>query len=212
MAQARVLRLYLTAARCASDCGSRGNPAGKPEPDSAPFTGWEQAVAWLDTAIGELVDVTGNMAAAMGQVDYACWIVEGLVDYLTRQGRYQECRAAVGLVLPLAGSATNQRVASALRTSLGVAEGPQSHCEQAHAWFEDALKIGRLAGDLREQARALGGLGMVASSVGQFSEAVDYMTEVVELARRLEDDWPDLDGARQSRRRSPQSGAARAGA
>jgi tetratricopeptide (TPR) repeat protein len=181
------LRLYVAAARCASDEGVSGFPTG-PEPTAPPFTGWADATAWLDTMAGELVDVVAYAAAA-GEADYACWIAEGLVDYFTRQGRYHECRAALEIALPKADQATDRRMASSLRIGMGLVHGMQGRYEQASAWGAEALLLSRRAGDLREQARALGGLGMIDRIVGRNAEAIAHLTEVVELARRLQDDW-----------------------
>jgi len=182
-----VLRLYLAAARCSSDWGPAGFPTG-PQLEQVPFADWEEASLWLDATGGELADVVAH-ATAVGRLDEACWIAEGLVDYLTRQGRYHECRAAIESVLPLADTATDQRMVSSLRTCLGIAHGLQGRYERARAWLENALEISRRSGDLREQARALGALGTVARSVGETDAAVTHLAEVAGLARRLDDDW-----------------------
>jgi DNA-binding SARP family transcriptional activator/tetratricopeptide (TPR) repeat protein len=181
------LRLYVAAARCASDEGVSGFPTG-PEPTAMPFTGWADATAWLDTMAGELIEVVAYAAAA-GEADYACWITEGLVDYFIRQGRYHECRTALEIALSQADQATDRRMASSLRIGMGLVHGMRGHYAQAAAWGADALQLSRRAGDLREQARALGGLGMLDRTVGRDAEAIAHLTEVVELARRLADDW-----------------------
>lgn len=189
VAEARtgVLGLYVAAARHASDWGVAGYPTG-PEPDAVPFTGWADAAAWLDAGAGELADVVAH-AAAVGHTDHACWIAEGLVDYLTGQGRYRESRAALEIALPLAGVATDRRMISSLRICLGITYAMQGRHAQARAWFADALQAARRTGDLREQARALAGLGAVARSVGRHARAITYLGEALELAGGLDDDW-----------------------
>ncbi|MFD9896176.1 BTAD domain-containing putative transcriptional regulator [Amycolatopsis sp. NPDC059027] len=185
-ARTGVLRLYLAAGRYASDWGPAGFPTG-PELGPVPFDGWQDAVAWLDASAGDLTDVVAY-AAAVGEADYACWIADSLVHYLSRQGRHHESRAALDLALPLVDEASDQRMVSSLRTGLGIAYGMQDRYEQSRAWFSDALAISRRAGDLREQARALNGLGVVARLSGWYPESVAYLVRMRELALRLEDD------------------------
>ncbi|OLZ62618.1 hypothetical protein AV521_41425 [Streptomyces sp. IMTB 2501] len=186
-ARGRVLRLYVAAARCAGDWGISSYPTG-PQ-GIGPFTDWEEATAWLDAAGGELVDVIGQ-AAATGHVDEACWIAEGLVDYLTRQGRFHECRTALELLLPRLGQATDRRMDSALRTGLGIMYGLQGRYQQARTWFTEALDISRRAGDRHEQARAAAGLGTFANLEGRIAESMTHFAEVLHFVGELTyDDW-----------------------
>ncbi|GAB3494133.1 AfsR/SARP family transcriptional regulator [Amycolatopsis cihanbeyliensis] len=182
-ARIRVFELCIAAARCASDWGFAGYPTGP-----TPFTGWAEAAAWLDAAGGELVDVVGQ-AAADGHADHACRLAEALVDYLTRQGRYHECRGALEIALPLADQAGDRRLASSLRLCFGLVAGTQGRYEQAGDWFAEALRIGRCSGDRREEARALGGLGMVATALGRYAQALERLTEAVAMAEELADHW-----------------------
>ncbi|MGH3431148.1 MAG: tetratricopeptide repeat protein, partial [Mycobacteriales bacterium] len=142
----------------------------------------------LDAAGGELTDVVGHAIAAR-EADYACWIAEGFTDYFIRQDRYHECRAALESSLPLVDAVTDRRMTSSLRTCLGIAYGMQGSQEQAHACFAAALRNSQRSGDIREQARARGGLGLVAEVRGRLAEAAEELTEVLELARPLDDDW-----------------------
>ncbi|MFF3916994.1 BTAD domain-containing putative transcriptional regulator [Streptomyces sp. NPDC001852] len=186
-AQGGVFRLYVAAARCAADWGTSSFPTG-PQ-GIGPFADWEEATAWLDEAGGELVDVIGQ-AAAVGRLDEACWIAEGVVDYLTRQGRFHECRTALEMLLPLVGQATDRRMDSALRTGLGILNGLQGRYRQARSWFTEALDISRRAGDRHEQARAAAGLGTFANLEGRIAESMGHFAEVLRLAGELtHDDW-----------------------
>ncbi|TJZ57273.1 tetratricopeptide repeat protein [Streptomyces piniterrae] len=185
--RAGVFRLYVVAARRASDWSRTAFPTG-PQPGDAPFAGWAEASAWLDAAGSELVDVVGHAAAA-GHLDEACWIAEALCDYLTRQGRYHECRTAIEIALPLVEQATDRRMVSTLRTCLGISHGMQGHYAQAHTWLEDALKLSRRAGDRLEQARALGCLGIFANVVGQTTDAAGHFGQAAELIQGVDDDW-----------------------
>ncbi|MFD7460471.1 MULTISPECIES: AfsR/SARP family transcriptional regulator [unclassified Streptomyces] len=186
-ARTGVFRLYVVAARRASDWGPFAFPTG-PQADTAPFADWEEASAWLDAVGGELVDVVAQ-AAAVGHVDDAGRLAEGLCDYLTRQGRYHECRAAAETVLPLTDQAADRRMPSALRTCLGIAYGLQGHYEQARRRLSDALEISRRTGDVIEQARALGSLGIFANAAGEPAEAAVLLSESAGLAQGAEDDW-----------------------
>ncbi|MGH3426916.1 MAG: AfsR/SARP family transcriptional regulator, partial [Mycobacteriales bacterium] len=185
--QTGALRLYLTIARYTSDPGPSGYLTG-PEIGDNPCAGWKEAVDWLDAAGSELTDVVAH-AVAIGQVDYACWIAEALVDYLIRQDRYHECRTVLETVLPFADDIADPRMASSLRICLGIAFGLQGHYGQASEWFLQALEIGQRSGDPREHARALGALGAVAAAMGRLSEAEALLNEALELAGPLNDDW-----------------------
>ncbi|WP_189302408.1 AfsR/SARP family transcriptional regulator, partial [Streptomyces albospinus] len=182
-----VFRLYVTAARRSSDWGTSAFPTG-PEPGAAPFADWEEATNWLDAAGSELVDVVGHAVGA-GNLDDACWIAEGLVDYLTRQGRFHECRTALETLLPLVEQATDRRMVSELRTCMGMMYGLQGRYEQARSWLTEALRISRRAGDLHEQARAAGCLGTFANLAGQIADSMVHFQEVAQLAHKLDDDW-----------------------
>ncbi|GHF00784.1 regulatory protein AfsR [Amycolatopsis deserti] len=184
-ARTGVLRLYAAAARIASDWGVH-DPSSGPPMDDAPFAGWAEAAGWLDAAGGELPDVV-RYAVAAGETDYACWIAEGLVEYLVRQDRYDECRAAIEMALPHAEASTDRRMRSALRFAFGVAEGMQGRYERSRPWFHEALRISRQAGDRREEARALTGLGTLAVACGETGEALALLHEAQELGRRLDD-------------------------
>ncbi|MDQ8705758.1 BTAD domain-containing putative transcriptional regulator [Streptomyces sp. LHD-70] len=184
-ARAGVFRLYVTAARCASDWGTSVPDAH----GSGPFTDWEDAAAWLDAAGTELVDVVGQSVAA-GHADDACRLAEGLVDYLTRQGRFHECRTALETALPPADRSTEQRLASALRTGMGIMYGLQGRYQEARAWFTQALDLSRRADDPHEQARACAGLGTFANLEGDAAESMTHFAEVARLVGSLEhDDW-----------------------
>ncbi|MGD3109548.1 AfsR/SARP family transcriptional regulator [Streptomyces sp. YGL11-2] len=182
-----VFRLYVAAARRASDWGPSAFPTG-PEPAAAPFADWEEATNWLDAAGGELVDVVGH-AVGVGNLDDACWIAEGLVDYLTRQGRFHECRSPLEMLLPLVERATDRRMVSERRTCMGMMYGFQGRHEQGRTWLAEALRISRRAGDLHEQARAAGSLGMFANLAGQIADSMVHFREVAEPALKLDDDW-----------------------
>ncbi|MGW0733059.1 AfsR/SARP family transcriptional regulator [Streptomyces sp. NPDC002851] len=186
-ARSGVFRLYVTAARCASDWGTSLPLTGGQ--DTGPFTDWEDATAWLDAAGGELVDVIGR-AVATGHPDDACRIAEGLVDYLTRQGRFHECRTALETVLPVADRVPERRLVSGLRTGLGIMYGLQGRYQQARTWFTEALDISRRAGDPHEQARAAAGLGTFANLAGHTAESMTHFAEVARLVMELEhDNW-----------------------
>ncbi|SFT16592.1 DNA-binding transcriptional activator of the SARP family [Streptomyces sp. ok210] len=186
-ARTAALRLYLDAARIASDWGSRSFPTGPP-PDGAPFTTWQEAAAWLDAAGGELADVVGH-AAALGEADYACWIAEALVDYFVRQGRYHECQTALEIALDHVDESTDERMAPALRNCLGYTAVHQRRYTQARTCFTEALDLVRRRPDPGEEVRTLAGLGALDLSVGDGDGAIRHVTAAVDLAGRLRNDW-----------------------
>lgn len=183
-ARKRVFGLYLSAARRASEWGVARFPV---EPDGGPFTGQRVAATWLDLA-GELPDVV-TQAAEAGLDDFACSIAEALVDYLARQERYHESRAALEVVLPLAEQAADERMVSSLRFCLGYSYGMQGHLDQARGWFDDALLAGQASGDRGVEARALGGLTMVDLIAGRHDLAIPGMRQVMVLAEEVGDGW-----------------------
>jgi len=183
-----VLNLYTAAGRIAGDWGPEGFPTGPDVTGPAPFPGWREASAWLKAAGGELVDVVAYAAAA-GRFDHACWIAEALVDPLVHQGRYPECRAVLELALPCADLAADRRMPSSLRNCMGMVDIYQGRFAQAHTWFTEALRLGRGQDDLREQARAMAGMGAAEWILGDAEDAVAHLGEAVVLAPRLGDDW-----------------------
>ncbi|WP_460037237.1 AfsR/SARP family transcriptional regulator [Streptomyces cavourensis] len=183
-----VLDLYVAAGRAAGDWGPGGFPADARTSGPSPFAGWREAAAWLKAAGGELVDVVAY-AAATGRYDHACWIAEALVDHLVHQGRYPDCRAVLESALPCADLAADRRMASSLRSCLGMVDIYQGRFPEAHTWFTEALDLGRARGDLREQARAAAGLGAAEWILGEVGSAVAHLDEAVELAPRTGDDW-----------------------
>ncbi|GLZ31805.1 regulatory protein AfsR [Lentzea sp. NBRC 105346] len=177
-----VLRLFLAAARYASDWGDH------PTMSAVPFTGWEDATAWLDATGGSIVDVV-RYAADLGEVDYACWIAEGLVEYFMRQARYHECRAALEIAFPLVDRSSDPRMVVALRNGFGIAYGMQGHYETSRTWFTDALEISTRRDDRRSRAQALAGLGTLARAAGRLDESFALLTEVLEIGREIDDKW-----------------------
>jgi tetratricopeptide (TPR) repeat protein len=176
----------------ASDWGPNCFPpvvdaAGRAVPGSS-FTSWREASAWLDAAEGELVDVVAH-AAATGQDDHACRIAEALVDHLAGQGHHHECRTTLELALSCADRATDARMPAALRNCMGLVDVYQGRFRQASTWFAEALGYGRALGDLREEARAIAGTGIVLGQLGHPEEAVTRLSRAVELAAEVEDDW-----------------------
>ncbi|MEU4848164.1 AfsR/SARP family transcriptional regulator [Streptomyces gilvosporeus] len=186
-ARTAVLRLYLDAARIASDWGPDAFLTG-PRPAAAPFPDWKDADGWLDAAGGELVDVVAH-AAALGEADYACWIAEALSDYFARRGRYHECRTALEIALAHAEEAGDRRMPSALRTCMGVNDLYQGRHQEGHAWFTEALDLARHRADRGEEARALAGLGAADLYAGRVEQAMTRIADAVEQAQRSDDSW-----------------------
>ncbi|MGW8768218.1 ATP-binding protein [Streptomyces sp. NPDC055815] len=182
--RAAVLSLYTVAGRLAGDWGPDAFPTG-PDTAGAPFAGRREASAWLDAAGGELVDVVAYAAAA-GEFDHACWIAEALVDHLLRRGHPHEARAALELALPCADRATDRRMASSLRTCLGVVDVHRGRFRQAHSWFTEALHSST---GVRDRARAVAGIGVCAWTQGRVAEGTAHLEEAVELAAGHGDDW-----------------------
>ncbi|MGW6978961.1 BTAD domain-containing putative transcriptional regulator [Streptomyces sp. NPDC054932] len=182
------LRLYLDAARIASDWGlPNGFPTG-PRPCGASFANWKDAESWLDAAGGELVDVVGH-AVALGEIDHACWIAEALVDYFTRQGRYHESQTALEIALAHVDGATDPRMALALRNCLAYTGVFQRRYAHSRALFTEALHLSRRELCPDEEVRALIGLASVEVSVGEGDRAISRVTEGMGRSRPPHNDW-----------------------
>ncbi|MFF3085894.1 BTAD domain-containing putative transcriptional regulator [Streptomyces nojiriensis] len=187
-ARTAALRLYLDAARIASDWGlATGFPTG-PQPSGAPFAHWKDAESWLDAAGGELVDVIGH-AVALGEVDLACWIAEALVDYFTRQGRYHESQTALEIALAHVDGATDPRMALALRNCLAYTGVFQRRYTQSRTLFTEALHLSRRDCDHAEETRALIGLASVDVSVGEGDRAIAGVAKGLAASRPPQNDW-----------------------
>ncbi|KFU78041.1 SARP family transcriptional regulator [Amycolatopsis lurida NRRL 2430] len=182
-ARKRVYRLYLSAARRASEWGV----ARFPVETGGPFTGQRDASAWLDAA-GDLPEVV-SQAAEAGLAGLACSVAEGLVDYLARQQRYHECRTALQVALPLAEQAEDGRLVASLRFCLGYAYAMQGQLDRARGWFDDALQAGQASGDRGVEARALGGLAMADLIAGRHDLAIPGTRRVMVLAEEVGDQW-----------------------
>ncbi|MFE2245937.1 AfsR/SARP family transcriptional regulator [Streptomyces lavendulae] len=186
--RAAALRLYLDAARIASDWGlPTGFPSG-PQPCGAPFANWRDAENWLDAAGGELADVVGY-AVALGEVDHACWIAEALVDYFTRQGRYHESQTALEIALAHVAEATDPRMAIALRNCSAYTGVYQRRYAYSRALFTEALDLSRHGLEPIEEARALVGLASVDVSVGEGEQAISRVAAGLNVSRAPHNDW-----------------------
>ncbi|WP_328946886.1 tetratricopeptide repeat protein [Streptomyces sp. NBC_00250] len=190
-----VLHLYTAAGRMASDWGPGSFPAlatGAAVPSSttarSPFAGWREASVWLSSMGGELVDVVA-FAAAGGHADHACLLAEALVDHLAGHGHHHECRTALELALACADAATDRRMPAALRNCMGVLDVYQGRFRQAGAWFAEALLYSRAGGDVREEARAIAGTGVVLGQLGDTEKALSGLEKALRLASGLADDW-----------------------
>ncbi|MFE7581243.1 BTAD domain-containing putative transcriptional regulator [Streptomyces gardneri] len=185
--RAAVLRLYTAAGRVASDWGPETFPTGL-DVSGHTFSSWGEASAWLNAAGGDLVDVVA-FAAAAGEFDHACRIAEALVDHLARRGHFHECRAALEHALACADMTTDRRMPSSLRICRGIVDVYQGRFRQACEWFAEALRYARCQGDPRDRARAIAGLGAATWPLGRTEEALAHLSEAVELAAGLDDDW-----------------------
>ncbi|MFE7553171.1 AfsR/SARP family transcriptional regulator [Streptomyces gardneri] len=185
--RAAVLRLYTAAGRAASDWGPETFPTGH-EVSGLTFSAWGEASAWLNAAGGDLVDVVA-FAAAAGEFDHACRIAEALVDHLARRGHFHECRAALEHALACADMTTDRRMPSSLRICRGIVDVYQGRFRQAGEWFAEAVRYARCQGDPRDRARAIAGLGAATWPLGRTEEALAQLSEAVELAAGLDDDW-----------------------
>lgn len=190
-----VLHLYIAAGRMAGDWGPGGFPAlttgssgAGPAAARAPFAGWREASAWLSSMGGDLVDVVA-FAAAAGHADHTCLLAEALADHLAGHGHHHECRTVLELALSCADEATDRRMPAALRNCMGLVDVYQGRFRQAGTWFAEALRFGRARGDLREEARATAGTGIVLGQLGKPDEALSLLHKAVKLASGLADDW-----------------------
>ncbi|MFF0739169.1 BTAD domain-containing putative transcriptional regulator [Streptomyces sp. NPDC004111] len=186
-ASTAALRLYLDAARAASDWGPRGFPSPLP-PGSRAFAGWRDAADWLDAAGGDLVDVVSH-ALALHEYDLACWIAEALTDYLTSRGRYHDAQTALRIALDCTHRAGDPRMAPALRNCMGLTELYLVRPDREQTWFGAAAVLSRARGDRREEARALAGLSSAALQSGDVDTADTLVASALELARHHDDDW-----------------------
>ncbi|MFI9267875.1 AfsR/SARP family transcriptional regulator [Streptomyces werraensis] len=192
-ARGAALRLYLDAARVASDWGAGGYPTG-PGPSGTSFTGWREAAVWLDEAGGELVDVVGH-AVASGEAGLACWIAEALTDHFVGRGRLHECQAALGTALPYADAAADRRMAPALHNCLGYTLTHRARFPEACRHLRTALDLARERGERHEEGRAcvglgaMTGLGAAGPDAGRVEEGVSVLVAGRELAERYDDHW-----------------------
>ncbi|MFD9219888.1 BTAD domain-containing putative transcriptional regulator [Streptomyces sp. NPDC060064] len=186
----RVLRWYAESAR---QTGVALLPSGQeaelrlPPPigDAAPFDTTEQALAWGDLELANLVALTERYAAVSPT---ALLLVRSCFIYLQRRGRLQELAVLGELALAAARAAGDAEAEAHALTDLAGRNFLSGRPERALSLNEQAVTIWRTLGEDRRIQRGLGNRGMLLEGLGRYEEAAGALESAIEYARRLGDD------------------------
>jgi DNA-binding SARP family transcriptional activator/tetratricopeptide (TPR) repeat protein len=185
----RALRWY---GECARQAGlallSPGQEAGlrlpPPIGEATPFASAEQALAWGDRELPNLVALTERYAFESGT---ALLLVRACFTYLQRRGRLKELAVLGELALNAARAAHDAEAQAHALTDLAGMNFLSGRAERALPLNEEAVAIWRDLGDDRRIQRGLGNHGMLLDNLGRYEEAAEALESAIGYARRLDD-------------------------
>lgn len=185
----RALRWY---GECARQAGLAllppGQEAGLRLPpaigEAAPFGSAEQALAWGDRELPNLIALTERYAS---ESRTALLLVRACFTYLQRRGRLKELAVLGELALDAARTAGDAEAQAHALTDLAGMNFLSGRAERALPLNEEAVTIWRTLGDDRRIQRGLGNRGMLLDNLGRYEEAAQALESAIEYARRLDD-------------------------
>ena len=127
-----------------------------------------------------LIEQSLERARASGEPDCVAHSLTELGDRLRLDGRLPEATAALEEALALAAPGSME--AGLAHAALGRVQGVGWELDAARVSLTTALENAEARGDLREQARAAGGLAVIAGRRGDRAEAVTRYAESRDLA------------------------------
>ncbi|OIV38010.1 hypothetical protein BIV57_08010 [Mangrovactinospora gilvigrisea] len=180
-AEARVLEYYRETANVA-DVWLRALPG-----DTAPrlFDSRDQALAWMDAEVGNLVAATAHAAQVHPKTGLSLALC--MSEYLNWRRRFDNW-LAVGQVGLLAAQTAGDRSGEGLAlNSLGIALREVRRFEEAVDACRQAAAIFREFGDRNGEGGALGNLGAALLRMRRFEEAVDACRQAVAIFQETGD-------------------------
>ncbi len=176
----RLLHHYGTTAGAAA-----GHLAHEGEPDPR-FAGREQAVAWLDAELDNLV-ATAVAAPALGSPQLALLLFETLGEYLSLRRHFDDwillgataMTAALALEWPLAQAEVLNNLSTPFRHL--------RRFEEATDVLEVAAALYRKIDDRNGEGGALSNLGLVLCETRRFDEALPVLEQALAIQREVGD-------------------------
>ncbi|MFF3246319.1 BTAD domain-containing putative transcriptional regulator [Streptomyces sp. NPDC002870] len=152
--------------------------------EAAPFDSAEQALAWGDLELPNLLALTERYVS---QSATALLLVRAGFTYLQRRGRLQELAVLGELALDAARKSGDTAAEAHALTDLAGMNFLSGRTERALILNESAVTIWRTLGDDRRIQRGLGNRGMLLEGLGRYEEAADALESAIAYARRLGD-------------------------
>ncbi|MEU0341881.1 hypothetical protein ABZ092_23725 [Streptomyces bobili] len=151
-------------------------------PDQAPFHDDGEALAWLESHEGNLLEVL-RAAKAAGWDDLVWPLVDTFWPLFLRRHPYELWAAAHEIGLGAALRTGNAAAVRQMLLSGAIGLNAAGRVVDAIRWYGEACDAARDAGDLRDEGQALLGLGSCHSDAGMPEQARPFLTRAIALWR-----------------------------
>ncbi|MER6160637.1 BTAD domain-containing putative transcriptional regulator [Streptomyces sp. NPDC001868] len=169
--------------------------AGERQPVEPPFASAEEAFAWGDRELPNIValvercarehvDAAGGPAAALVPA-----LVRHLFPYLHRGGRLAELDVLGRLALDVARSLGDDEAEAFALTDRAGLHYMSGRASEALALNDEGLKLWRRLGVVSCVRRCLNNRGLVLESLGRYEESEETLRQSLELSRQLGDPY-----------------------
>jgi tetratricopeptide (TPR) repeat protein len=177
-----------TSAAAVSRLGAGGlvDPAVVDPADGPGFANREDASAWVDTELANLVSVCLH-ATARGELTTAPYLSSILVRALLASSRHHEGRAIHTAALDAARAAGDQRAEARALASLGTSCGQAGSYQDAEAHLIAAIRLGHVAADESAEALAMRSLALVHWHLGRHGDAIELGRRALTVSRACGD-------------------------
>lgn len=152
----------------------------------APFSGWRDAVGWLDAERATLTAAT-SLAADTGRDAVACDLSAALAEYFSRCRRLDDWLATTATAVEAARRLGDRAREGVALTDLGIVLRQVRRFDEAIAAHKQHVAICRDFGDQRGEGTALANLGIVLRKARRFDEGIAVCQEAADVCRRLGD-------------------------
>ena len=185
MAVDRVLDYYQRTAVAAFD-HLKGLPS---ENATTQYSGGEDALAWFDSEVANLIDVVGLCALSTRRGRLAYELGAVMFEYLRGLRRFTDAVtiAEHALAGARAASAGDSAVEARALDNLGAALCDLHRFDEAISVHQQATAIFRETGDRHGEAAALDNLGIALREARRFAEAIDAHQRAVTISRETGD-------------------------
>jgi tetratricopeptide (TPR) repeat protein len=159
-------------------------PPGDPAYPHPGFEGRDDALAWLEAEVDNLV-AAAALAVASGNHVIAWQLPAALYAFLQSRSQWSAWQALYRSGLAATLELGDRFAEARIRNGLGIAMHELRRLDDALRHFEEALAIRRDIGDLDGQAATLSNLGNLYDSLGRYDDAAETLREAVDLSRAV---------------------------